>query len=228
MTDPDTSHRHNRSYVRRDGRITPAQKLALDTLWPRYVVTEISRLRDLPSLFGRDAPHCLEVGCGDGATLVALAQRFPSSDFLGVEVYRSGLGRLLQQLARLGLGNVRLIAADAEEVIDEFSDRSIDEMYLFFPDPWPKRRHAKRRLVKPEFLRTASRVLCRGGRLRIATDWPDYAAGIAEIGMPENGFLNLAGDHVFAPRPKIRPTTRFEARATRLGHSIFEFLFAAT
>jgi tRNA (guanine-N7-)-methyltransferase len=132
----------------------------------------------------------------------------------------------MQQLTRLGLANVRLIAMDAADVLDLLTDRSLDEIHLYFPDPWPKRRQQKRRLVKPEFLRVANRVLGAGGRLHIATDWLDYATAIAAIGNEAHGFLNLAGERVYAPRPKSRPITRYEARAERLGHTVFEFLLA--
>ena len=134
----------------------------------------------------------------------------------------------MHQLARLKLANVRLVVMDAAELLDLLPDRSLDEIFVYFPDPWPKRRQQKRRLVKPEFLRVASRTLRPGGRLHIATDWPDYATAIAAIGNEAHGFSNLAGDRVYAPRPKARPITRYEARAGRLGHAVFEFLLAAS
>lgn len=184
-------------------------------------------MQDLSTLFGRDAPRHLEIGCGDGTTLIALAQNHPGCDFLGCEVYRPGLGHLMQQLARLGLANVRLLAMDAREVLELLRDRSIDEIHVYFPDPWPKRRQRKRRLITPEFLHLANRVLSPGGRLHIATDCPDYATAIAAISDEAHGFLNLAGELIHAPRPKARPITRFEARAKRLDHEVFDFLLAA-
>jgi tRNA (guanine-N7-)-methyltransferase len=222
-----TAAGHIRSFVRREGRITAAQRRALRDLWPRFAVVDLAKLRDLPALFQRTAPCCIEVGCGDGQVLTTLARQNPDCDFIGIDVYRSGLGRLLRRLAEAELGNVRVIASDATEVMSTLAAASIDELFVFFPDPWPKRRHWKRRLLQDPFFPRARRVLRGGGRLHIATDWRDYAESISAAAARSDGFLNAAGASAFAPRPCRRPVSRYEARAHRLGMPVFELVLVA-
>ena len=178
-------------------------------------------------MFGRVAPKCLEIGCGDGEVITSLAQQFPDCDFLGCEVYLSGIGRLLRQADAASLNNVRILAEDAHDAIHHIGNDTISQLLVFFPDPWPKRRHWKRRLLKLDFFVQAHRVLSPGGRLYIATDSYDYAIDAASEAARSDGLVNVAGHHVFAPRPRFRPVTRYEARARRLGHTVYDLIFAA-
>ncbi len=200
-----------RSYVRR-GRLTRAQKRALEALWPRYGVEGVY---DPDALFGRQAPRHMEIGFGMGEALVAMARAHPDWDFLGVEVYRPGIGSLLRQLHAEGLTNVRVFGEDAGTVLAHLPEACLDGVYLFFPDPWPKRRHHKRRLVQPPFVAQVASRLRPGGRFLLATDWEDYALHMLEVLEASPLLRNLAGTG-FAPRPDLRPVTKFERRAGRV------------
>lgn len=178
-------------------------------------------------IFKRSAPRILEIGCGAGETLFHLAEMHPENDYIGVEVYRPGIGRLLQALHKRSLYNVRVIADDAVRVLSRcIPHRALEAVYIFFPDPWPKRRHHKRRLLQAHVARLLQMALKEHGRLFIATDWDDYAAHIQNIMNQETELANLAGDAVYAPRPRWRPLTRYESRALRLGHPIRELVYA--
>ncbi|HWY24052.1 MAG TPA: tRNA (guanosine(46)-N7)-methyltransferase TrmB [Nevskia sp.] len=215
-----------RSFVRREGRITPAQEQALERLWPRYGVEFDGAVLDPAALFGRTAPLVVEIGFGNGDHLLASAQKRPDSDFLGIEVHRPGAGRVLQQADKLGLANLRVLCADAVEVLRQgLRPGTVDEVVIFFPDPWPKKRHHKRRLVQPAFARVLARALRPGGRLRLATDWADYARHMQEVLNAEPQFANRAADGGAVPRPADRPLTRFESRGLRLGHAVADFEF---
>lgn len=222
MTDPSaaeaqTPRRAIRSFVVRAGRMTPAQRQALDRLWPRYGVDLPPGELDLDAVFGRRAPRTLEIGFGMGDALLELAMARPERDFLGVEVYPPGIGRFLLRLEQAGLGNVRVVCADAVEVLGRhLPPGGLDELLVLFPDPWPKKRHHKRRLVNAAFLALAARVLAPGGRLHIATDWADYAQAIAEL---------LADNADFSAEPDTaaRPPTKYQRRGERLGHAIVDF-----
>ncbi len=215
-----------RSYVRRSGRMTPAQRRALD----RYLSVlglPADRLCDLDAVFGRTAPRCAEIGFGTGDALLAMAGARPERDYLGVEVHEPGIGRVLHQAVARGLDNLRVIAGDAVEVVERcLPGESLSEIYLFFPDPWPKKRHHKRRLVNPAFVRLAADRLVPGGRLLLATDWPPYAEYMLEVLEGDPLLRNLAGDGRFAPRAPERVLTRFERRAENLGHSVRDLAFA--
>lgn len=205
-----------RSFVRRGGRITAAQCRALTELWPRWGVEFRPELLDLDQVFGRRAPRVLEIGFGDGDLLTSMAAQHPETDFLGVEVHDPGIGHCLLQIEQLGLSNVRLIRHDAVEVLQQqLPERSLAGVNLFFPDPWPKKRHHKRRLVQPEFVRLLAARLAQGGEFRVATDWAPYAAHIDEI-MAAQPLFELLGD------ASGRPSTRFERRGKRLGHEVTE------
>ncbi len=215
-----------RSFVRREGRITLAQEDALQRLWPRYGVEPGGAPLVPAALFGRRAPLAVEIGFGSGDHLLASALARPDTDFLGIEVHRPGVGRVLQQLEQLDLGNVRVLCADAVEVLRELlPPGEADEVVIFFPDPWPKTRHHKRRLIQPEFARTLARALRPGGRLRLATDWADYARQMLEVMSAEPLFANAAAAGGAIPRPADRPLTRFESRGLRLGHQVSDFEF---
>ncbi len=206
-----------RSFVLRAGRTTAAQRRALEELWPRYGIAWSPAPLDLDRVFGRSAPRVLEIGFGNGETLVEMARRDPDTDFLGIEVHEPGVGHCLLQLERLGLGNVRLIRHDAVEVLrEQIPDRSLQTVLLLFPDPWPKKRHHKRRILTPEFARLVAARLVPGGAFHIATDWAPYAEHIAAVMGAEPAF------EAQPPGAQAREPTRFERRGERLGHEIFE------
>jgi tRNA (guanine-N7-)-methyltransferase len=214
------------SYVRRKGRLTPAQQKALVTLWPRYGLDLSSEPINFSGIFGRIAPITLEIGFGNGAALATLAERSPERDFLGIEVHRPGVGHLLRVLEAKGLANVRVISDDAAIVLrDAIPPASLHEVLLWFPDPWPKKRHRKRRLVQPEFIHLLHGCLAPGGRLHMATDWEDYALHMLTTVEADGGFDNIAGAGNFSPRPASRPLTRFEQRGQRLGHPVWELIY---
>lgn len=226
MNLPSSLHRPIRSFVRREGRYTAAQRRAVEALLPRYGVPAGEGLLDLVQLFGRAAPLHLEIGFGNGDALAAMAAAHPESNYLGIEVHRPGVGTLLRRLEAEGLGNVRVAGTDAVQFIGErLPDASLDAVYLFFPDPWPKTRHHKRRIVQPAFVALLRRKLRRGGVFRLATDWGEYAQWMLSVLSAADGFENLAGPGQFAPRPEARPLTRFERRGRRLGHEVWDLVF---
>jgi tRNA (guanine-N7-)-methyltransferase len=218
-----------RSYVRREGRITQSQQRALADLWPRYGIDNADTPLDLDALFGRAAPTVLEIGFGNGASLAQMAAAHPELDYLGIEVHRPGVGALLLLLEQHELSNVRVICADAVEVLKQrLPDASLDRVQLFFPDPWHKKRHHKRRILQPEFVTLVGRKLKPGGVFHLATDWEDYARQMLAVLSAAPGFGNLGGAEGYAPRPASRPLTRFEARGQRLGHGVWDLLFRKT
>lgn len=214
-----------RSFVRREGRYTPAQRQAVEELWPAFGL-EKSQLADLDMVFQRKAPRYLEIGCGIGDALITLAANNPDNDYLGIEVYYPGLGTILQRIRQHQLTNVRVLSDDAIECLrEELPDYALDGVLVFFPDPWPKKRHHKRRLIQPESLSLLAKKLKRQGRLFIATDWQDYADHILSISDQHADLINTAGPGHYAPRPGWRPVTRYEKRALRLGHIVRDFVF---
>lgn len=223
---PASHHRGVRSFVQRAGRITRAQERALEELWPIWGVEFSPALLDLDAMFGRKAPRVLEIGIGDGETLLALAAAHPERDYLGVEVHRPGIGHCLLGIESGGLGNVRLISHDAVEVLEkQLPDASLDEVLLYFPDPWPKKRHHKRRIVQPDFVALVASRLRPAGVFRMATDWQSYAEQMLEVGTACPALRNESGDGGFVPRPDSRPVTRFEQRGQRLGHDVWDLAF---
>lgn len=216
-SDGMASQRTVRSYVLRAGRITSAQRRALDELWPRFGVDWQPAPLDLDRVFGRRAPRVLEIGFGNGGTLVEMARTEPDTDFLGIEVHEPGVGHCLLQIERLGLGNVRLIRHDAVEVLrEQIPAASLQAVLLLFPDPWPKKRHHKRRILTPEFAQLVAARLAPGGLFHVATDWAPYAEHIAAV---------MAAERAFTPQPpgqRAGGPTRFERRGEQLGHAIFE------
>jgi len=218
--------RQVRSFVRRAGRTTAAQSRALDELWPIYGIESPGGVLDLDAVFGRDAPRVCEVGFGNGEALAALAHDRPDMDFLGIEVHEPGVGHLLLAIEKAGLSNVRIARHDAVEVLGDWLPAAcLDRVHLYFPDPWPKKRHHKRRIVKPAFLATLARVLRPGGVLHMATDWEPYAEQMLAVAGESHAFRNLAGPGEYSCRPPERPETRFERRGRRLGHSVRDLLF---
>jgi tRNA (guanine-N7-)-methyltransferase len=222
---PLAARRAVRSFVRREGRITPAQRRALVELLPRHGVAPGEGPIDPVALFGRTAPLHLEIGFGDGAALAAMVAAHPEHDYLGVEVHRPGVGAALRRIAAAGLTNVRVAPMDASELLPRLPDASLAAVYLFFPDPWPKKRHHKRRLVQPAFVAQLRRALAFGGRLYLATDWPDYAAHMLAVLTQAPGFENTAGTGGYAARPSERPLTKYEERGRRLGLAVRDLIF---
>lgn len=223
---PPSGHpRTIRSFVLRQSRITPAQQSALAAWLPRYGLDPAQGTFDFAAIFGRDAPRSLEIGFGTGDTLLALATAHPEQDFLGIEVHRPGVGRLLMNLAARQLANVRVVCADAVEVLTHcVPDTSLDTVLVYFPDPWPKKRHHKRRLLQPEFAALVARKLKSAGRLQLATDWQDYAEHMRAVLSASPGFI-AAGYRETTEQPADRPLTRFENRGLKLGHVVHELGF---
>lgn len=218
-----------RSFVRRQGRLTAGQQRALDSLWDRYGVDITSEPLDLDSVFGRQAPRTLEIGFGNGAAIAAMAAAHPERDYLGIEVHRPGVGALLLTLETQGLENVRVICADAVEVMTTaLPDACLAAVHVFFPDPWHKKRHHKRRLIQPVIVDLIARKLQPGGYLHLATDWEDYAQGMLQILDAAPEFRNNAGAGQFSIRPEQRPLTRFEQRGHRLGHLVWDLIYSRT
>jgi tRNA (guanine-N7-)-methyltransferase len=218
-------HRRIRSFVRREGRLTSAQQRALETLWPKYGLC-VGHELNLPVLFARSAPVTLEIGFGNGNSLAEMAANEPDSDFIGIEVHRPGVGHLLQKLQERDLDNVRVICADAVEVLERsLADASLQRVLLFFPDPWPKKKHHKRRIVQPAFVRLVARKLKTGGRFHLATDWQPYAEQMLEVMEASEHFINCAGKRRYSDRPEYRPVTKFERRGQRLGHAVWDLIY---
>lgn len=220
----DSAARRIRSYVRREGRLTIAQKRALETLWPQFGLEPTSRF-DWPEIFGREAPRTLEIGFGNGESLLAQALAHPEQDYLGIEVHRPGVGHLLSELQKHSLSNLRVFCVDAVDVLQALPPAGLDGLQLYFPDPWHKTRHHKRRLVQPAFASLVARVLKPGGRWLLATDWAPYAEHMREILNAQAEFVNLATDRNFVPRPAERGLTRFERRGLKLGHAVFDLAY---
>lgn len=218
--------RRVRSFVLRQGRFTEAQQRAFAQLWPRYGLDYAGRPRDLDAAFGRQAPRVLEIGFGNGEALLHSARQDRARDHLGIEVHAPGVGRLLNALAREDLGHVRVYHHDAVEVLQhEIADGALDEVRIYFPDPWHKKRHHKRRLVNSAFAALAVRKLAPGGRLHLATDWADYAEQMWDVLDATAGLRNRAGPRGHVARPDWRPQTHFEARGRRLGHGVWDLLY---
>ncbi len=217
---------HIRSFVRREGRLTPGQQRALDNLWPRFGVDADEKMIDFQAIFGRSAPITLEIGYGNGESLVQMAMAAPWRDFLGIEVHRPGVGRVLQRIEALGLTNLRTLCADAVVVLKrQIPDESIDRVQLFFPDPWHKKRHNKRRIVSSEWLALVRSKLVQGGVIHMATDWQHYAQQMLVDLSAAEGYENCADNGGYTLRPDSRPDTKFERRGRDRGHDVWDLLF---
>lgn len=222
-----SSHPPIRSYVLRQGYFSSAQRHAYESLLPRYGIPLTEEPVDLKQIFGRTAPKILEIGSGMGETTATIAAQHPEKDFIAIEVHAPGIGSLLNRIEQRGLTNLRVIPHDAKLVLQQmFTSESLDGIHIFFPDPWPKARHHKRRLIQPDFVALLCNRLKPGGYLHIATDWEDYAIHSLYVLSNEQQLVNTADD--YAPRPPHRPLTKFEQRGIKLGHAIHDLIFTKT
>ena len=220
----DRQPRAIRSFVLRQGRVSDAQRRAVDELLPRFGIPFQNTPLDLDRLYGRRAPKILEIGFGMGETTATIAQAHAENDYLGIEVHTPGVGALLKRIAELRLSNVRIIQHDAVEVLQRMiAPQALDGVHVFFPDPWPKKRHHKRRLIQAGFLALLASRMKPGAYLHVATDWEDYALQMLEVLSAEKALTNAADG--FAERPATRPETKFESRGLRLGHKVRDLVF---
>ncbi|MEJ7745730.1 MAG: tRNA (guanosine(46)-N7)-methyltransferase TrmB [Luteimonas sp.] len=225
----EAGHRKVRSFVLRQGRFTLAQQRAFDALWPRFGLDYSGTTRDFDAIFNRHAKCVLEIGTGNGEALRFAAANDRERDYIGIEVHAPGVGRLLNGLAEDGSDHVRIYHHDAVEVLThDIADASLDEIRIYFPDPWHKKRHNKRRLIQPDFAALLVRKLSHDGRLHLATDWRDYAEQMWDVLDATPGLRNAAGARGHVARPPWRPQTHFESRGQRLGHDVFDLLYHRT
>lgn len=239
MTDPisdnqDTPQeapylRKIRSFVKREGRLTKGQAKAIEQCWPTMGLEHQNGLLDFSAIFARQAPVVLEIGFGMGKSLVAMATAEPDKDFIGIEVHRPGVGACLAEAQAANISNLRVYEHDAVEVLaDCIPDASLSRVQLFFPDPWHKKRHHKRRIVNPDFVQTLRHKLLEGGVFHMATDWQNYAEKMLEVMSQAQGYQNLSAHNDYVPRPDHRPLTKFEQRGQRLGHGVWDLMFTRT
>jgi len=221
----EPTRRGIRSFVVRAGRMGPGQVRALAELGPRFVLPFQSQRVDFDAAFGRSAPRVLEIGFGMGDATATIAQALPGTDFIGVEVHTPGVGALLKRIGEMNLTNLRLIQHDAVEVLEHMiAPDSLAGVHVFFPDPWHKKKHNKRRLIQPEFVRRLAGRIAPGGYLHCATDWQPYAEQMLEVLSAEPLLRNTASG--YAPKPDYRPLTKFENRGLKLGHGVWDLVFS--
>ncbi|MBU3020657.1 tRNA (guanosine(46)-N7)-methyltransferase TrmB [Aestuariibacter sp. A3R04] len=218
-----------RSFVKREGRLTNGQAKALETYWPTMGVEFQESMLDMTALFGRDAPVVLEIGFGMGKSLVEMAAQSRELNFLGIEVHRPGVGACLADAGERNLSNLRVMEYDAVEVFKKMiPDGALTRVQLYFPDPWHKKRHHKRRIVQPEFVEMVRQKLTIGGKFHMATDWEPYAEHMADVMNAAPGYTNTADTGNYVPRPDYRPTTKFEVRGQKLGHGVWDLIYQRT
>src|SRR3954471_14323434 len=226
MTEPATRDRRIRSFVLRQGRTTPAQQRAFDAHWQRYGIDFSGTPRDFAAVFGRRAPLVLEIGFGNGEQFLHATQAEPERDFIGIEVHRPGVGRLLNALADADVGNARVYHHDAVEVLErEIALHALAEVRVYFPDPWPKKRHHKRRLIQPDFVALIASRVAHGGCLHLATDWADYAEHMQSVLDNAPDWRRHAQHATSSSRPVWRIDTHFERRGMRLGHGVWDLVY---
>lgn len=224
MTDSERHQRPIRSFVKREGKLTSGQQNAINLLWRTHGVDLENKLIDLDGIFKRSAPTVLEIGFGNGLSLADMAEAHPDLNFFGIEVHKPGVGSLLVQVKQRGLDNIRVSHDDAVQVLEQqVPDGSLHRIQIFFPDPWHKKRHHKRRLIQPEFLKTLIRKLEPNGHIHVATDWENYAEHIMAVLSANKELTNTADE--YAPKPSYRPDTKYEARGIRLGHGVWDIIF---
>lgn len=215
-----------RSFVLRAGRLTDGQKRALDELWPVYGLPENQGMVDFAELFGNDNPVVVEIGFGNGDATWQMARNEPHFNFLGIEVHKPGVGHLLLKVEEHGLANLRIACEDAVELLSQrIPDRSLSGVRIYFPDPWPKKRHNKRRIVQDGFVQLLAEKMKSGGVLHLATDWAPYAEWMVDVMQNSDSFTNLANDREFFGKPEWRPDTKYEQRGERLGHEVFDLVY---
>ena len=226
-----------KSFVKREGRLTKGQQAAIDAHWQQKGLTHEQGLISFADIFGNDNPVVLEIGFGMGASLVEMAKNAPGKNFIGIEVHLPGVGACLSSAHEAGVENLRVYEHDAVEILrDCIADESLDTVQLFFPDPWHKKRHHKRRIVQPEFVQALRSKLKIGGVFHMATDWENYAEHMIEVMQQAEGFANIAADvnsaenkdSVYVERQEHRPLTKFEQRGHRLGHGVWDIMYART
>lgn len=224
LSDLPAHLRRIRSFVRREGRLTDAQSSAIETGWPRWGVDFVPALVDWDVIFGRKAPRYLEIGFGMGGATAEIARNHPANDYIGIEVHRPGVGNLLKLVEQEALTNLRLMSHDAVDVVNQMiAPGSLDGILIFFPDPWHKKRHHKRRLIQPEFVQMLASRLKPGGTIHCATDWENYAEQMLEVLSADASLENTVTG--YAARPAYRPLTKFENRGLKLGHGVWDLVF---
>jgi len=215
-----------KSFALRQGRLSQAQQRAIDTLWSTFGLDVDNTLLDFTQVFKRDAPTIVEIGFGMGKSLAEMAEANPDQNYIGIDVHRPGVGALLRLIAEKGLTNVRVFNHDAIEVLEQcIPKNSLAGLYLFFPDPWHKKRHHKRRILQPAFAQSIAQHLKVGGHFHMATDWENYAEHMMEVMSTAPNYRNTAGENAYTPRPDYRPLTKFEQRGQRLGHGVWDLIF---
>ncbi|GGO77817.1 tRNA (guanine-N(7)-)-methyltransferase [Marinobacterium nitratireducens] len=229
MTEEQKPMRRVRSFVLRAGRMTEGQQRGFEQAWPEMGLEKADGMIDPAQVFGREAPLVLEIGFGMGDSLLQMARQMPEKNYIGIEVHKPGVGRLLNNARNEGIGNIRVYCDDAVEVLAEcIPDGSLDCLQLFFPDPWHKKRHHKRRIVQPAFVQAIRKKLRIGGQFHMATDWENYAEQMMEVMSAAEGFRNAAGEGQYSPQPDFRPVTKFQNRGEKLGHGVWDLIFERT
>ena len=227
MNNDKTKNRTIRSFVKRDSRLTKAQQLALDNYWDKHGIDFNNELIDLYSLFKRPAPIVMDIGVGTGDTTFHHAETHMENNYLAIEVHKPGIGRLLNAIESKKLNNIKIINHDVIEVLEnQIPEQCLSQIFIFFPDPWPKKKHHKRRLINKHLLELLKKKLTLNGRLHIATDWENYAEHIQELCNQDDELLSLNSSYKSAPRPDWRVQTRYETRGLRLEHKVWDFCFA--
>lgn len=225
----DKTHRNIRSFVLRKGRLTIAQQHALDELWPHYGIERSETLLDFDNHFDHPADVIVEIGFGNGESTWQMAQQEPEKNFIGIEVHEPGVGQLLMALEEQHIDNVRIAREDAVVFLQQrIADESLAGIRIFFADPWPKKRHHKRRIIQPDFVRQLARCIRTGGILHLATDWQPYAVHMLEVMQSNPDFTNLSASGDYCERPDWRPYTKYEGRGERLGHKVRDLLYQRT
>lgn len=223
---PEFKKKTIRSFVIRGGRMTDGQKKAFDRWWPQFGLSLFDGPIQPGQVFDREAPLVVEVGFGMGDSLLEMAKDEPDKNFIGIEVHPPGVGRLINGAGDNALSNLKVYMADAKDVLDDcIPDESIDRFQLYFPDPWHKKKHHKRRIVQPEFVSNIAKKIKPGGMLHFATDWEHYADHMMEVLCLSSEFENAAPEYHFSPKPDFRPETKFERRGERLGHGVWDICF---
>ena len=226
MEEKEAGRRPVRSFVLRGGRLTGGQKRALDEFWPRFGIEKGESLLDFEAVFGNDAPVVMEIGFGNGDATWQMAQAHPAENYLGVEVHQPGIGRLLLKMKQHGIRNIRIANDDAMEFLRErVPEESLAGVRIYFPDPWPKKRHHKRRLIRPSFIGLLASRMRPGALLHLATDWEPYAEHMLEVMRSSDDFVNLSPSGDFCDQPEWRPETKYERRGEGLGHQVRDLLF---